>query len=225
MAGAEAATRRAAEWNGRTASPPPRDLRAQVSVDQSRPPPRSGERGRHGVAAPRTEAIRPAVEQARPGEAERLIGMALAPAVDAVLGVLPAGRPGAGIAITMTFRYVSGALGVALLGSLLAEGDADRVNTKGPACPSRRRGPGLHRRRACRCRPPRRRRARCQRESRLPARHAPAALPERKSVSPQTAAPAICVHDSAHRRHTSAQRIICSSPLNWAQSVAHAWHI
>ncbi|MDX5962055.1 MFS transporter [Rhodococcus opacus] len=48
------------------------------------------------------------------------VGAALAPAVDAVLGVLPPERSGSGIAITMTFRYVGGAVGVAVLGSLLA---------------------------------------------------------------------------------------------------------
>ena len=48
------------------------------------------------------------------------VGAALAPAVDAVLGVLPPERSGSGIAITMTFRYVGGAFGVAVLGSLLA---------------------------------------------------------------------------------------------------------
>ena len=59
------------------------------------------------------------------------IGMALAPAMDAVLDALPAEHAGAGTAITMTLRQTGGALGVALLGSLLAEGYADRVNTAG----------------------------------------------------------------------------------------------
>ena len=59
------------------------------------------------------------------------IGMALAPAMDAVLDALPTEQAGAGTAITMTLRQTGGALGVALLGSLLAEGYADRVNTAG----------------------------------------------------------------------------------------------
>lgn len=59
------------------------------------------------------------------------IGMALAPAMDAVLDALPNEQAGAGTAITMTLRQTGGALGVALLGSLLAEGYANRVNTAG----------------------------------------------------------------------------------------------
>ncbi|MAY97743.1 MFS transporter [uncultured Nocardioides sp.] len=59
------------------------------------------------------------------------IGMALAPAMDAVLDALPTEQAGTGTAITMTLRQTGGALGVALLGSLLAEGYAGRVNTAG----------------------------------------------------------------------------------------------
>jgi EmrB/QacA subfamily drug resistance transporter len=47
-------------------------------------------------------------------------GMALTPAMDAVLGALPPARAGSGSALTMTMRQVGGALGVAILGSLLA---------------------------------------------------------------------------------------------------------
>ncbi|TDC71419.1 MFS transporter [Streptomyces hainanensis] len=57
------------------------------------------------------------------------IGMALSPAMDAVLGDLPPERSGAGTAITMTLRQVGGVLGVALLGSLLAQGYTDRLAT------------------------------------------------------------------------------------------------
>nr|BFE64818.1 DHA2 family efflux MFS transporter permease subunit [Dactylosporangium thailandense] len=46
------------------------------------------------------------------------IGLAITPAMDAVLGALPRDEAGSGTAITMTFRQVAGALGVALLGSL-----------------------------------------------------------------------------------------------------------
>ena len=59
------------------------------------------------------------------------IGMALAPAMDAVLDAIPTEQAGSGTAITMTLRQTGGALGVALLGSLLAEGYASRVNTAG----------------------------------------------------------------------------------------------
>lgn len=58
-------------------------------------------------------------------------GMALAPAMDAVLDALPAEQAGSGTAITMTLRQTGGALGVALLGSLLAQGYTDRLNVTG----------------------------------------------------------------------------------------------
>src|SRR5439155_941027 len=45
---------------------------------------------------------------------------ALTPAMDAVLGALPPARAGSGSALTMTMRQVGGALGVAILGSVLA---------------------------------------------------------------------------------------------------------
>jgi predicted MFS family arabinose efflux permease len=48
------------------------------------------------------------------------IGLALTPAMDAVLGELPRDEAGSGTAVTMTLRQVGGALGVALLGSLSA---------------------------------------------------------------------------------------------------------
>jgi EmrB/QacA subfamily drug resistance transporter len=49
------------------------------------------------------------------------IGSALTPSMDAVLAVLPPERAGAGTAITMTLRQAGGALGVALLGSVLSQ--------------------------------------------------------------------------------------------------------
>ncbi|RKN50307.1 MFS transporter [Micromonospora endolithica] len=64
------------------------------------------------------------------------IGLALSPAMDAVLGALPPERAGAGTAITMTLRQVGGALGVALLGSLLAKGYTDRVDVTGLPAPA-----------------------------------------------------------------------------------------
>ena len=48
------------------------------------------------------------------------VGLALAPAMDAVLGELPSDQTGSGTALTMTLRQVGGALGIALLGSVLA---------------------------------------------------------------------------------------------------------
>lgn len=59
------------------------------------------------------------------------IGMALAPAMDAVLDALPTEHAGSGTAITMTLRQTGGALGVALLGSLLAQGYTDRLDVTG----------------------------------------------------------------------------------------------
>ncbi|GAT06881.1 EmrB/QacA subfamily drug resistance transporter [Mycolicibacterium novocastrense] len=59
------------------------------------------------------------------------IGAALSPAMDAVLGALPTEHAGAGTAITMTLRQVGGALGVALLGSVLSQGYTDRIDTRG----------------------------------------------------------------------------------------------
>ncbi|MCT7350714.1 MFS transporter [Streptomyces lavendulocolor] len=57
------------------------------------------------------------------------IGMALSPAMEAVLGALPPERSGSGTAITMTLRQAGGALGVAVLGSLLAQGYTDKLAT------------------------------------------------------------------------------------------------
>jgi hypothetical protein len=56
-------------------------------------------------------------------------GFALAPAMDAVMGELPAERAGSGTALTMTLRQVGGALGVALLGSVSAATYTDRLST------------------------------------------------------------------------------------------------
>jgi MFS family permease len=59
------------------------------------------------------------------------IGAALTPSMDAVLAVLPPERAGSGTAITMTLRQAGGALGVALLGSLLSLVYIDGVDTTG----------------------------------------------------------------------------------------------
>ncbi|MCZ4507402.1 MFS transporter [Streptomyces sp. ActVer] len=68
-------------------------------------------------------------------------GMALSPAMEAVLAALPPDRSGSGTAITMTLRQAGGALGVAVLGSLLAQGYTDRLAVSqlpGPAAEAAR---------------------------------------------------------------------------------------
>jgi EmrB/QacA subfamily drug resistance transporter len=68
-------------------------------------------------------------------------GLSLAPAMDAVLGALPAEAAGSGSALTQTLRQIGGALGVALLGSLLAGRYSDRLDLRalpGPAADAAR---------------------------------------------------------------------------------------
>jgi EmrB/QacA subfamily drug resistance transporter len=63
-------------------------------------------------------------------------GLAMAPAMDAVLGELPVEQAGSGTALTMTLRQVGAALGIALLGSLLSSvysGQLDVTGLPGPA--------------------------------------------------------------------------------------------
>jgi EmrB/QacA subfamily drug resistance transporter len=59
------------------------------------------------------------------------IGSALTPSMDAVLAVLPPERAGSGTAITMTLRQAGGAVGVAMLGSLLSQVYTDRLQVTG----------------------------------------------------------------------------------------------
>lgn len=59
------------------------------------------------------------------------LGLAMAPATDALLGALPPERTGGGVALSQALRQAAGALGVALLGSLLAQTYADRVDATG----------------------------------------------------------------------------------------------
>lgn len=54
-------------------------------------------------------------------------GVAMAPAVDAVMSVLPPERAGVGIGLNQTVRQIGSALGVALLGSVLSGAYAARV--------------------------------------------------------------------------------------------------
>ncbi|MFJ9855358.1 MFS transporter [Streptomyces sp. NPDC101150] len=58
-------------------------------------------------------------------------GFAMVPAMDAALGALPRDRAGSGSGLLMTVRQFGGALGVALLGSLLAGAYGDRIDTGG----------------------------------------------------------------------------------------------
>lgn len=58
-------------------------------------------------------------------------GFAIVPSMDAALGALPADRAGRGSGLLMTVRQTGGALGVALLGSVLAGAYGDRLDTTG----------------------------------------------------------------------------------------------
>ncbi|MER6571954.1 MFS transporter [Streptomyces sp. NPDC001093] len=58
-------------------------------------------------------------------------GFAVVPAMDGALGTLPADRAGSGSGLLMTFRQVGGAVGIALLGSLLASAFRDRLDVTG----------------------------------------------------------------------------------------------
>ena len=48
------------------------------------------------------------------------MGLAMAPATDSIMGSLPREKAGVGSAVNDTTREVGGALGVAILGSILA---------------------------------------------------------------------------------------------------------
>ncbi|MEV7197063.1 MFS transporter [Streptomyces sp. NPDC093510] len=58
-------------------------------------------------------------------------GFAIVPSMDSALGALPVERAGSGSGLLMTVRQVGSALGIALLGSLLAGAYADRLDTGG----------------------------------------------------------------------------------------------
>ncbi|MER7787491.1 MFS transporter [Streptomyces sp. NPDC097640] len=58
-------------------------------------------------------------------------GLGVVPAMDAALGSLPKDREGTGSGLLMTLRQVGGAIGIALLGSLLASAYQDRLDTTG----------------------------------------------------------------------------------------------
>ncbi|WP_328583358.1 DHA2 family efflux MFS transporter permease subunit [Streptomyces sp. NBC_00370] len=58
-------------------------------------------------------------------------GLAVVPAMDGALGALPADRAGSGSGLLLTVRQTGGAIGIALLGSLLAAAYTDRLDTSG----------------------------------------------------------------------------------------------
>lgn len=63
-------------------------------------------------------------------------GFAVVPATDGALGALPADRAGSGSGLLMTLRQVGGAIGIALLGSLLASAFRDRLDVAGLPSPA-----------------------------------------------------------------------------------------
>ncbi|MGY1497944.1 MFS transporter [Streptomyces sp. QTS52] len=58
-------------------------------------------------------------------------GFAVVPAMDGALAALPADRAGSGSGLLMTLRQVGGAIGIALLGSLLVSTFRDRLDVTG----------------------------------------------------------------------------------------------
>ncbi|WP_078877155.1 MFS transporter [Streptomyces sp. 150FB] len=58
-------------------------------------------------------------------------GFTVVPSMDAALGALPADRAGSGSGLLLTVRQTGGAIGIALLGSLLAATYGDRLSTAG----------------------------------------------------------------------------------------------
>ncbi|GAA0632858.1 DHA2 family efflux MFS transporter permease subunit [Streptomyces thermocarboxydovorans] len=61
---------------------------------------------------------------------------AMVPAMDAALGGIAADEAGSGSGLLMTLRQVGGAVGIALLGSLVADTYADRLDTTGLPAPA-----------------------------------------------------------------------------------------
>ncbi|MFF7196735.1 MFS transporter [Streptomyces sp. NPDC008079] len=58
-------------------------------------------------------------------------GLAIVPAMDSALGALPRERAGSGSGLLQTLRQTGGAIGVAILGSVLAAGYTGRLDTGG----------------------------------------------------------------------------------------------
>jgi hypothetical protein len=64
------------------------------------------------------------------------MGLVMPPATEAVMSVVPRQRAGAGSALTNTARQVSGALGVAVLGSILAQAYRGQLAPHLPGLPA-----------------------------------------------------------------------------------------
>ena len=69
------------------------------------------------------------------------MGSVMPPATDAVMSVVPREKAGGGSALTNTARQVSGALGVAILGSILAQAYRGQLSPHLTALPAQARGP------------------------------------------------------------------------------------
>ncbi|MHB9857119.1 DHA2 family efflux MFS transporter permease subunit [Streptomyces sp. YIM S03343] len=69
------------------------------------------------------------------------LGIALPPSVEMVMNVLPPGQTGRGTALTTALRQVGGALGIAVLGSMLASTYRDGVEEAARTVPPGLRGP------------------------------------------------------------------------------------
>jgi DHA2 family multidrug resistance protein-like MFS transporter len=65
------------------------------------------------------------------------LGAAMAPAIDAFMGSLPTNRTGMGSGLNNTMRQMGGALGVAILGSVLATTYASRIGEATQSLPAR----------------------------------------------------------------------------------------
>ncbi|MFD9393681.1 DHA2 family efflux MFS transporter permease subunit [Streptomyces sp. NPDC060000] len=63
-------------------------------------------------------------------------GFSIVPAMSGALGALPTNRAGSGSGLLMTLRQVGGAIGIALLGSLLASTFRDRLDVTGLPAPA-----------------------------------------------------------------------------------------
>jgi hypothetical protein len=64
------------------------------------------------------------------------MGLTMTPAMDAALGEVPPERAGSGSSLTMALRQVGGALGVAILGSVLGAAYTDRLDVTGLPAPA-----------------------------------------------------------------------------------------
>jgi predicted MFS family arabinose efflux permease len=68
------------------------------------------------------------------------MGNVMAPATNVVMGAVPRAKAGSGAAVNNTIRQVGGALGVAILGSILAASYRGHFRSAGDALPAQTRG-------------------------------------------------------------------------------------